>query len=259
MTDAVESGGVAVRLDRVFYRRSDAGGGSINLLEDVSVTAVSGEITVVIGPSGGGKSTLIRLVNRLADPSSGTVSLGGRDVGTFDPLQLRRMVALVPQKPFMFEGTVLDNLQRPFLYRVEPLPAADSEEVLRALLLVSLDREMLQREARSLSIGEQQRVGLARALLTRPRVLLLDEPTSALDRRTADALAATLQEICRSQDLTVIMVTHDLRLTQRIADHCYYLEGGRILEEGRGSEMLDKPMSDGLRRFLAEPTGQETS
>jgi putative ABC transport system ATP-binding protein len=248
---------VMVRLEKIRVVRKNREGVEVDLLREISFSARSGEITAVIGPSGGGKSTLIRLINRLTEPSSGTVFLEEREIAGLDPLQLRRTVALVPQKPFMFEGSVLENLQRPFVYRQEPSPAIDSEEVRRALALSRLDRDMAQRDARSLSVGEQQRVSLARALITRPRVLLLDEPTSALDRRTADSLAATLQEICRSQKLTVIMVTHDLRLAGRVADYCLYLEGGRILEEGSAEELLIRPRSQQLQRFLAEPSEEE--
>jgi putative ABC transport system ATP-binding protein len=112
---------------------------------------------------------------------------------------------------------------------------------------------MVGRDSRSLSLGEQQRVSLARALITNPRVLLLDEPTSALDRPTADHLTATFQEICRSQHLALILVTHDLRLAGNIADYLLYLEGGRILEEGDASQLLSHPHSLEMQRFLAEP------
>lgn len=227
------------------------------ILQDISFTATSGRITAVIGPSGGGKSTLVRLINRLTDPTSGNIYLGSTEIRELDPLELRRLVALVSQKPFMFEGSVLENLQRPFLYRQQQPPGADSDEVRNALELAQLDQDMMQRDARSLSGGEQQRVSLARALITRPKVLLLDEPTSALDRRTGDALAATFQEVCRREKLTVILVTHDLRLAERIADYCLYLEAGRIMEEGTAEQLLNRPRSAELTRFLAEPSGKE--
>lgn len=246
-----------ILLDAVSYSGRNAEGGSIPLLDRVSFSVKSGEITAIIGPSGGGKSTLIRLINRLTDPSEGKILLEGGDISAIDPLQLRRLVALVPQKPFMFEGTVLDNLQLPFSYRNVSPPAAQSAEVLEALDLARLDRDLLTRSARSLSLGQQQRVAVARALITKPRVLLLDEPTSALDRRTSDELAATLREICRTRDLTMIMVTHDLRLTEKVADYCLYLEAGRILEQGRAVELLTQPGSPELKRFLAEPADQE--
>ncbi len=247
----------SIRLTNVSYfgRRSD--GGRVRLLDSVSFCAKVGEITAIIGPSGGGKSTLIRLINRLTEPGEGRIELDGRDIAALDPLELRRLVALVPQKPFMFDGTVLDNLQMPFRYRQMAAPEAGSAEVLDVLSSAKLDPELLERNARSLSLGQQQRVGVARALITKPQVILLDEPTSALDRRTSDELASTLREISHGKNITMIMVTHDLRLTQKVADYCFYLEAGRILEEGRAAELLAHPKTAALRAFLAEPLDQE--
>lgn len=242
-----------VRLDKVCTIRPDRDGRPVSLLDSVSCTARQGEITVLIGPSGGGKSSLIRLINRLEDPASGRVLLAEEDIALLDPLLLRRRVGMMLQKAYMFEGAVLQNLQQPFYYRQEPLPAADSREVLRCLELARLSPDYLERDARSLSGGEQQRVNLARALISHPQVLLLDEPTSALDRPTADRLAATLHEICRSEQLAIIIVTHDLRLTGKVADHLIYLEQGRILEQGPGPELLTDPQTESFRRFLADP------
>lgn len=248
----------ALRLERVGIVRQGRDGQSVEILREVSLSARSGEITAIVGPSGGGKSSLIRLINRLDDPTTGKILLEGEDIQRLDPLLLRRRVAMVLQKPFMFEGTVLANLQRPFLYRQEPLPAAGSDELRHAMELARVTSDLIQRDARTLSLGEQQRVSLARALITRPQVLLLDEPTSALDRPTADRLAATFHDICRSQQITVILVTHDLRLAGRITDYLIYLEGGRILEEGCGEEILARPQTAELRRFLAEPDEKES-
>ncbi|MBI2353913.1 MAG: ATP-binding cassette domain-containing protein [Deltaproteobacteria bacterium] len=249
--------GVTVRLERIGIVRQGRDGEKAEILRDASFSARSGEITAIVGPSGGGKSSLIRLINRLNEPSSGKVFLDGEEIASIDPLLLRRRVAMVLQKPFMFEGTVLSNLQRPFLYRQEPLPVAESHDIRHVMELARLAPALIERDSRTLSLGEQQRVSLARALITRPQVLLLDEPTSALDRPTADRLAATFHDICRSQLLTVILVTHDLRLAGRIADYLLYLEGGRILEEGRAEELLSRPRTAELRRFLAEPLEKE--
>lgn len=242
-----------VRLENVSAVRKGLQGQEITLLDGISFTARQGEVTTIVGPSGGGKSTLIRLINRLEDPSSGKIFLNGKDIAGIDPLQLRRQVGMVLQKPFMFEGTVLHNLLRTYIYRQETAPAAQSEEVLRSLDLARLDRDLLSRDARTLSGGEQQRVSLARVLMGNPQVLLLDEPTSALDRPTSDRLASTLVDICRSERLTVILVTHDLRLARRVADYVIYLENGHILEDGKGKDLLSSPRTAELRRFLAEP------
>jgi putative ABC transport system ATP-binding protein len=241
-----------VRLEEVCILRSGPDGHQTRFLDEVSFSAEAGRITTIVGPSGGGKSSLIRLINRLSDPTSGRIYLEGQDIARLDPLKLRSRVAMVLQKPFMFEGTVLANLQRPFLFRNQPLPAPGSDVLVRALELARLDPSLIERDSRTLSLGEQQRVNLARALINNPRVLLLDEPTSALDRLTADHLAATFREICRSQRLSLILVTHDLRLAGKIADYLLYLEGGRILEEGVPDDLLNRPRSAELRRFLGE-------
>jgi len=246
-----------VRLERVGVQRSGRDGRDTAILHDVSFSALAGNITAIVGPSGGGKSTLIRLINRLNDPTSGRVYLEGHDIAQLDPLQLRSQVAMVLQKPFMFDGTVLANLQRPFLFRNQSLPTPVSDVLRHSLELARLDPALLERNARTLSLGEQQRVNLARALITNPRVLLLDEPTSALDRPTADHLANTFREICCSQQLTVILVTHDLRLAEKIADYLIYLEGGQIREEGITDILLTRPQSVELRRFLGEPQKKE--
>lgn len=259
MNMRAESAALLIEAVRKSRRRPD--GRSAEILRGLSMVVSADKLTVVVGPSGGGKSTLVRLLNRLEEPDGGRILLFGEEIGGLDPLVLRRRVGVVPQKPFMFSGSVFDNLRMPFLLREETPPAADSDFLRRTLDLCRVDLELLPREARSLSLGQQQRVALARTLLTNPEVLLLDEPTSALDRPTADRLAATLREICRSRRLTILMVTHDLRLAERVADHLAYLEGGEILEEGQPEALLKHPRTEQLRRFLAEPesaAGQTT-
>ncbi len=233
--------------------RRSPDGSTTTLLHDISLSALRGEITGIVGPSGSGKSTLLRLVNRLEEPSSGQIFLDGEDSMRLDPMAVRRRVAMVLQKPFMFEGTVLLNLQQPFLYQNKPLPQRGSKEIVRSMELARIPGKLLERDARSLSGGEQQRVSLARALITAPQALLLDEPTSALDRPTTDQLALTLHDICHEEQLAILLVTHDLRLAERAVDHLIYLERGRILEEGAGEEILTRPHSDALRHFLAGP------
>jgi putative ABC transport system ATP-binding protein len=249
----VTARGASVRAENVRKVRRGSDGGEQEILRGLSFSAEAARLSVIVGPSGGGKSTLIRLVNRLEDPTSGRLLLDGEDLATIDPLRLRRRVGTVLQKPFMYEGTVQDNLRRPFLLRGENPPATDSDLFAGTLALCRLEQELLGREARSLSLGQQQRVSLARTLVTRPEVLLLDEPTSALDRPTGDRLAETFRNICRSEGITILMVTHDLRLAERVADRMAYLEGGRVIEEGDPRELLNRPQSDQLQRFLAEP------
>jgi putative ABC transport system ATP-binding protein len=248
---------VRVLLENVGVVRKNLDSSLAVILEGISFSVCQSEITVILGPSGSGKSTVLRLVNRLDELSTGTIYLNGDDITTVDPLLLRRKIGMVLQKPFMFEGTVLSNLQYPFLYRNMMLPPAGSDEVVRALSLVRLTQDMLERDARSLSGGEQQRVNLARVLISRPDVLLLDEPTSALDRPSTDHLATTLQDICKNEQLAIIMATHDLRLAEHTVDHLIYLEQGKLVEQGFGPEMLKEPRTSPFRQFLAAPEKDE--
>ena len=244
---------ILVEIVDVVVTKVNPAGQNTVILDRISFSAREGEITGVIGPSGSGKSTLIRLVNRLDEPSEGRILLNGENISAIDPLLLRQKVAMVLQKPFMFEGTLLENLQRPFVFRNFTPPSAGSNEISRVLDLVQLSPEMLTRDARSLSGGEQQRVNLARALISHPEVLLLDEPTSALDRPSTARLATMLSNISRSERLAIIVVTHDLYLAEHIVDHLIYLEHGKIIEEGAGAQMLAKPQTTAFRSFLAEP------
>ncbi len=199
---------VGVRLD----------GGQV-LLVDVTAEAVAGSITVVAGPSGAGKSTLLRLGNRLEVPTSGRILFEGVDTATMDPCELRRRVGMVFQQPVLFAGTVSDNL------RVAD-PAASDGRLVTVLEQVGLPPEFLERTADDLSGGEGQRVCIARALLTEPRVLLMDEPTSALDptsRRAIEDLALDLAE----RGLAIMWVSHDHDQAERLGDQLVVMRDGR--------------------------------
>jgi putative ABC transport system ATP-binding protein len=180
--------------------------------------------TGIVGPSGVGKSTLLRLLNRLADPAAGTIRYHGRDLREHDVLALRRDVGLVPQLPALMEGTVADNL----LYG--PRLAKQRPDVAGSLRLAGLDPAFAPRPAHALSVGEQQRVMLARALALKPSVLLLDEPTSALDEATKAAIEGTLRDLHGRLGLCFVLVTHELAQATRLADRVLVLEPGALRE-----------------------------
>jgi len=234
------------RVGKAFYR-SD--GTPLQVLDDIDMEIEPGHVTVFIGPSGCGKTTLLRLMNRLEDPTAGRILLEGHDVARCDPLELRRQVVMVPQKPFMFSGTVLDNLRHPYVLRKVPPPAADAPLWREVLDPVGLPTDFLERRASTLSLGQQQRVGLARALACAPRVLLLDEPTSALDRPAGGRLARGLRSLGLRQGVTTVVVTHDLWFAERLADHVVYLDGGKIIERG-SARIFQSPQSTSLSHFL---------
>jgi putative ABC transport system ATP-binding protein len=201
------------------------------VLSDIS-TEIPPGATSVVGPSGAGKSTLLRLLNRLADPDSGTIAYNGRPLTEYDPLQLRREVSLVPQLPALLEGSVGHNIDYAAgLAGIEP----DRE---RALNLAGLDASFAERDVNKLSVGEQQRVMLARALAQNPQVLLLDEPTSALDEVTRDAVEETLAHLRREIDVSIVLVSHDPAQARRLGDWVLRLQSGRLAEAGPVERVL---------------------
>lgn len=207
---------VLFECDRVSFRRGET------LVLDGLTFGIDEGATCVAGPSGAGKSTLLRLLNRLADPTGGNVRYRGRDARDYDVLALRREVGLVPQLPALLDGTVAMNVS--FGARL----AGRSADERAVLDLAGLDETFVNRTARQLSVGEQQRVMLARALALEPRVLLLDEPTSALDERSKAAVEATLLDLRERLSLSFVFVTHELAQAERLADRIVWLEGGRL-------------------------------
>ncbi|HEU5104470.1 MAG TPA: ATP-binding cassette domain-containing protein [Solirubrobacterales bacterium] len=175
-------------------------------------TAIPEGATAIVGPSGAGKSTLLRLLNRLADPDRGEITYRGRPLTDYEPLALRREVSLVPQLPALLEGTVESNLR----YAAEL--AGEELDVEETLARAGLDPSFAERDVAKLSVGEQQRAMLARALSQRPTVLLLDEPTSALDHAARDAVEATLAQLRNESGLSLVLVSHDPEQARRLGD-----------------------------------------
>jgi putative ABC transport system ATP-binding protein len=177
--------------------------------------------TAVLGPSGVGKSTLLRLLNRLADPDQGRVLFRGQDVRELNVLELRRRAVLVPQVPAPLPGTVADNV------RFGPQLAGREADVGRALSLAELAPDYAERDAARLSVGEQQRVMLARAVALEPEVLLLDEPTSALDPDARAGVERALLDLRERVRISTVLVTHDRAQAERLAATIVELRDGR--------------------------------
>ena len=173
-------------------------------------------LTAMVGSSGAGKTTLLRLLNRLDDPDAGQVLLDGKDVREYDVLQLRRRVQYVGQVPVTFPGTVAENLAM----------AESSADAPALLGRVGLSTALVERRADALSVGEAQRLSLARALACEPEALLLDEPTSALDTASKGGIEQLIRSLADG-GLTVVLVTHDPRQAAELAD--------AVIEVGTGT------------------------
>ncbi len=217
-----------LEIDAVTKNRPRVNGEVVAVLDDVHLRVNSSEVVALIGPSGSGKSTLLRLLNRLDDPDSGQITFMSQALEQYDPLALRRQVGLVTQKPFMYPGSVRENLLLALKDRGSDLP---SESELNELLAVcAVDADWLDQPARKLSVGQQQRVSLARVLLNKPQLLLLDEPTSSLDPETAEAVLQQLVRYCRHAGCSLLMVTHDHLLARKFVDRLLVVNNGKIAE-----------------------------
>ena len=212
-------------------------------LSDVTMTIPASGITTLVGPSGSGKSTLLRLCNRLEVPTAGRITYRGAPLAELDPLQLRRQVGMVFQKPVLFPGTVRDNL-------VEANGVSASSDLEAVLSRVALEDDFLDRNADLLSGGEAQRVCLARALMASPQALLMDEPTSSLDGAAARRLEELAQALV-SDGIPVVWVSHDLAQMRRIADRVGLVMNGSIRFWGPPEELAAATDPD-IRAFMEE-------
>jgi putative ABC transport system ATP-binding protein len=204
------------------------------LVSDATFEVRKGEILAIVGPSGSGKSSLLRLLNRLDESTEGNVYLDGVDYRQVAPRELRRRVGMVMQRPYLFAGTVLDNLRFGPRQRGEELSTAAAEALLAGVGLPGFG----SRDVANLSGGEAQRVSFARALANAPEVLLLDEPTSALDEEAKRDVEAVIERIGHEQGVACVLVTHDAAQAPRLAQRALVLEGGRIVRSGLVAEVL---------------------
>jgi len=216
-----------------------------SILSGVSVDIWKGTVVGVIGPSGSGKSTFLRALNRLWDPPSDSVFLDSHDITKLDVLALRRRVGMLFQTPALFQGSVADNVRYGPALQGKKL---SDEEVVKFLGLADLDSSLAARSVSGLSVGQAQRVALARTLANEPEVLLLDEPTSALDPISTEHIEESIRKL-RSKGLTIIMVSHSVKQIQRTASIVFLLVDGQIVETLKPDQLssANHPMA---RRFL---------
>jgi len=217
------------------------------ILKNVSLVFHPGEFVALLGPSGAGKTTILRLFNGLDSPSAGEIRYRGENILELPITELRRSVGMVFQTPAILAGTVRENL---FIFQKwrKDFNATD-EELVEHLLRVGLSADDLNREAKSLSGGEKQRLALARTLMNNPNVLLLDEPTSNLDPQLAQRILRRIKKVQEELGLTVIMVSHDHQLAAKFAQRFIILIDGEVVEDGDIS-VIENPQQPVVRSFL---------
>jgi osmoprotectant transport system ATP-binding protein len=246
-----------IELERVSKRYHQPGGNDFLAIDDISFRVARGEILVMIGASGCGKTTTLKTINRLVDPSSGCVRISGRDTREQAPHELRRRIGYgfqgVGLFPHLSVGENIAITPR-LLGWSDSRIAARVDHLLESVQLEPT--EFRERMPAGLSGGQQQRVGLARALAAEQELLLLDEPFGALDPPTRDHLQQTLLRIRRELELTIVFVTHDMSEALLLADHIAVLDAGRLVQLGTPHELVQRPAHGLVRELLDAPTRQ---
>jgi len=204
------------------------------IVNDISLAVHGGELLGVVGPSGAGKSSLLRLLNRLDEPTSGTVFLADQDYRQIAPPELRRRVGMVTQRAFLFPGDIASNLRFGPAQRGQTLPDSEIASLLERVGLPGF----AARNVANLSGGEQQRVSLARALANQPEILLLDEPTSALDEEAKIGIEELVRHLVNANGYRFVLVTHDREQARRLCNRVGLIEAGRLIQQGTPAEVL---------------------
>ena len=233
------------------FRHATKNYGDVVALHDFSATIASRTITVLMGLSGSGKTTAIRMVNKMVIPTSGQVLIDGEDVANRDAVQLRRSIGYVMQDVGLLpHKTVLQNVV--LIAMIAGQTRVDAENNAREMLsLVGIDPASFDRFPSQLSGGQQQRVGVARALATKPNILLMDEPFGAVDPIVREELQGELCRIQRELGLTILFVTHDRNEALSIADQLIVMsDGGMIEQSGTPQELATNPASEFVRKIL---------
>ncbi len=231
------------------FRTAD---GNVEALKDVSLRISDGDIFGIIGMSGAGKSTLVRCINLLERPSEGRVIVDGEDLGSLTETQLRerrREITMIFQGfHLLMQRTCLKNVCFPL--ELAGMKRADAQKRALELLETVGLKDKANAYPAQLSGGQQQRVAIARALATNPKVLLCDEATSALDPNTTNAILELIQEINEKTGITVIVITHQMSVVEKICRHVAILDGGTVVEQGEVSEVFSRPQSAAARRLV---------
>jgi osmoprotectant transport system ATP-binding protein len=226
--------------------------GAVTAVDSVSMAVAAGEVVALVGASGSGKTTTLRTINRLIEPSSGTVRLDGEDVRDIPAHLHRRGIGYVFQRPGLFPHlTIADNVAIPL-----DLAGLPRDRVRVALEAVELGPELSRRYPHELSGGQQQRAGVARAIVAEPAVMLLDEPFGALDPLTRDRVQQMFLGLRRSLSLTAVFVTHDMAEALFVADRIGVMRAGRLVQLGTPQELVRSPLDAEVEQLLDTPRRQ---
>jgi D-methionine transport system ATP-binding protein len=205
-------------------------GGAEPLLQDISFEVMPGEQVAIVGPSGAGKTTLLRVLNRLSEINRGEVCFGDRNIQQIPVIELRQQITLVSQESKLLGMTVRQALEYPLHLRKLP-PQTIQQRLITWTEQLHLPEDWLGRNELQLSVGQRQWVAITRALMIQPKILLLDEPTSALDAGRGAHLLTVLTNVAQNQEMTILMVNHQLEMAEQFASRVLYLQNGRLIHD----------------------------
>lgn len=250
--DSPDATPLKVKNGKIEFRNVSSSYAQQEVLTGINLTIEANEITAIAGKSGSGKSTLLKLITRLYDPSEGQILIDGQDIKKVTLKSLRSRIAVIPQTPIIFSGTVSENIRigNPDASDKEVEEACQAADALK--FVVNLRKGFYTRlgqEGVNLSGGEAQRIAIARAILRKPKILLLDEPTSALDSESKSSILATIDLL--KESMTILLVGHHLKAISK-ADRVIVMDNGKIVEDGTHEELLSSP---GLYSFLYSEDG----
>ncbi len=250
--DSPDATPLKVKNGKIEFRNVSSSYAQQEVLTGINLTIEANEITAIAGKSGSGKSTLLKLITRLYDPSEGQILIDGQDIKKVTLKSLRSRIAVIPQTPIIFSGTVSENIRigNPDASDKEVEEACQAADALK--FVVNLRKgcdTRLGQEGVNLSGGEAQRIAIARAILRKPKILLLDEPTSALDSESKSSILATIDLL--KESMTILLVGHHLKAISK-ADRVIVMDNGKIVEDGTHEELLSSP---GLYSFLYSEDG----
>lgn len=227
--------------------------GELRVLNDISVSVKQGEVIAIIGPSGGGKSTFLRCINRLEEPTGGQISVDGKNIldKNSDINKIRQRISMVFQHFNLFSNkSVLENLTlAPVITKLMTKEQAQSKayELLRSVGLES----KADAYPHKLSGGQKQRIAIARALAMNPEVILFDEPTSALDPEMIGEVLDIMKEVA-ARGITMLVVTHEMGFARNVANRIFFMDGGKIAVDDTPKNVFENPQNARLREFLGK-------
>src|SRR5699024_8032994 len=204
------------------------------------------KITTLVGPSGAGKTSLLKLCNGLVPPTSGDIFIDSKPIDSYEPTELRRYVGIALQSAPMIKGTVYDNISLPLKLQDEILSEQDAVHFLER---VGLEAQFLHHNSDELSGGQRQKVSIARTLINRSEILLLDEITSALDQTSVQEIESLILKINQEYGVTIVWITHNLDQAKAIGDYTWVMMEGRVIETGT-IDILNSPSNDLVRGFV---------